>query len=62
MTNSASAPIEHLRALCVSVGFIDAYNAAWMLKHEICQVYTFDRRHFARIGGMTILVPGEEEG
>ena len=45
-----------------NVDFIDAYNAAWMLKREIHQVYTFDRRHFARIEGVTAQVPGEEAG
>ena len=41
-----------------NIDFIDACNAAWMLKHEVRQVYTFDRRHFARIGGVTVRVPG----
>ena len=43
-----------------NVDFIDAYNHAWMLQHGSTQVYTFDRRHFSRLTGITVRVPGEE--
>jgi len=26
--------------------FIDAYNAAWMMKHDVEKAFTFDRVHF----------------
>ncbi len=38
--------------------YIDAYNAAWMLQKGIKPLYTFDRKHFTRIDGLTVLVPG----
>jgi uncharacterized protein len=31
-----------------SVSFMDAYNAAWMAKHGIKTVLTFDQKHFKR--------------
>ena len=39
---------------------IDAHNAAWMLTQDMRTVYTFDRRHFVRLEGVTVKVPGEE--
>jgi len=41
------------------VDFIDAYNAAWMLAQEVKAIYTFNRKHFARLEGITVKVPGE---
>ena len=41
-----------------NVDFIDAYNAAWMSKHGIDTISTFDRKHFARFEGINILIPG----
>ncbi len=41
------------------VDFIDAYNAAWLLDKGIRTAYTFDRKHFARLEGITVKVPGE---
>lgn len=42
-----------------NVDFADAYNAAWLLGQHIKTAYTFDRRHFARLEGITTIVPGE---
>ncbi|MCS7282490.1 MAG: type II toxin-antitoxin system VapC family toxin [Anaerolineae bacterium] len=39
------------------VDFADAYHGAWMLAHGISVAYTFDRRHFRRIPGITVLHP-----
>jgi predicted nucleic acid-binding protein len=41
------------------VDFIDAYNAAWMLAQGMDVAYTFDHKHFSRLGGITVRVPGE---
>jgi uncharacterized protein len=52
-----------VRALCwyveKKVDFIDAYNAAWMETRTMISIYTFDRKHFARLEGLHVLVPGE---
>lgn len=42
-----------------NVDFIDAFNAAWLLTHGLARVATFDRRHFSRFEGVSVLVPGE---
>ena len=36
-----------------NVDFIDAYNAAWMLKSEVKRAFTFDQKHFSRFEGIT---------
>ena len=41
------------------IDFIDAYNAAWMLAQGLMIAYTFDRKHFFRIDGVTVQTPGE---
>jgi hypothetical protein len=41
------------------VDFIDACNAAWMEPRTMISIYTFDRKHFARLEGLHVLVPGE---
>jgi predicted nucleic-acid-binding protein len=38
--------------------FIDAVNAARMMKHDVGQVFTFDQKHFNRFEGVTALLPG----
>lgn len=43
-----------------NVDFIDAYNAAWLMDQEMVVVYTFDRKHFSRLPGITVRVPGDE--
>jgi predicted nucleic-acid-binding protein len=42
------------------VDFIDAYNAAWLLAQDMQVAYTFDRRHFSRLDGISVRVPGED--
>lgn len=39
--------------------FIDACNAAWLLAQDVQVAYTFDRRHFFRLDGIRVRVPGE---
>ena len=41
-----------------NVDFIDAYNVAWLLHQRMAAVYSFDRKHFARLEGITLRVPG----
>jgi len=41
-----------------NVDFIDAYNAAWMRSLGLKIACTFDRKHFSRLEGITVLVPG----
>jgi predicted nucleic-acid-binding protein len=40
-----------------NVDFIDAYNAAWMLKHNTSRIFTFDQKHFNRIEGIMAEMP-----
>jgi predicted nucleic-acid-binding protein len=42
------------------VDFIDAYNAAWLLAQGMEVAYTFDRKHFSRLDGIRVRVPGED--
>ncbi len=42
-----------------NVDFIDAYNAAWALNQAVDRVVTFDKKHFARLEGITVVTPGE---
>jgi predicted nucleic-acid-binding protein len=42
-----------------NIDFIDACNAAWLLAQELDTIYTFDRKHFSRIEGIKVQVPGE---
>ncbi len=37
--------------------FIDAYNAAWMMKHDVESAFTFDQKHFNRFEGITAQLP-----
>lgn len=41
-----------------NVDFIDAYNAAWLLAGGLNRIATFDRKHFARFEGLSVIVPG----
>lgn len=43
-----------------NVGFIDAYNAAWMRGLGLTIACTFDRKHFSRLEGVTVMVPGAD--
>ncbi len=40
-----------------NVDFIDAYNAAWMLKKDVDKVCTFDQKHFDRFEGIPVETP-----
>ncbi|MGA7953770.1 MAG: PIN domain-containing protein [Gloeobacterales cyanobacterium] len=42
-----------------NVDFIDAYNAAWMVKQQLSTVYTFDRKHFSRFENIMVKSPGD---
>lgn len=41
-----------------SVDFIDAYNAAWMAEQGIHTIITLDQKHFKRLEGINVLIPG----
>jgi predicted nucleic acid-binding protein len=43
-----------------NVDFIDACNVAWLLAQGLQRVATFDRKHFARFKGISVMVPGRE--
>ena len=43
-----------------NVDFADAYNVAWLLDHEMTLAYTFDHKHFSRLTGVTVRVPGAD--
>jgi predicted nucleic-acid-binding protein len=40
-----------------NVDFIDAFNAAWMLKNDVNKIYTFVQKHFNRFGKIVVEVP-----
>jgi predicted nucleic-acid-binding protein len=40
-----------------NVDFIDAYNAVWMIKHDLVKAYTFDKKHFNRFEGIAAETP-----
>jgi len=41
-----------------NVDFVDAYNVAWLLAHDLRAAYTFDRKHFSRLEGIEVRAPG----
>lgn len=40
-----------------NVDFIDAFNAAWMVKNDVDKIYTFDQKHFNRFEGIVAELP-----
>jgi uncharacterized protein len=42
-----------------NVDFINAFNAAWLAARGLTVAYTFDHRHFSRLEGIRVQVPGE---
>ena len=40
-----------------NVDFIDAFNAAWMVKNDVDKIYTFDQKHFNRFDGIVAELP-----
>ncbi|HQU35852.1 MAG TPA: PIN domain-containing protein [Anaerolineales bacterium] len=40
-----------------NVDFIDAFNAAWMVKNDVDRIYTFDQKHFNRFEGIMVELP-----
>lgn len=40
-----------------NVDFIDAFNAAWMVKNDVDKIYTFDQKHFNRFEGIRAELP-----
>ena len=44
-----------------NIDFVDAFNAAWLLAHGMTVACTFDRKHLARVEGVSVQVPGTEE-
>jgi uncharacterized protein len=41
-----------------NVDFIDAFNGGWLLDRGLTNVYTFDQKHFSRLEGIGVRVPG----
>jgi predicted nucleic acid-binding protein len=44
------------------IDFVDAYNAAWLLRHGTTTICSFDRKHFARLEGIVLQVPEPAHG
>lgn len=42
-----------------NIDFIDAYSIGWMQANDITTAYTFDKRHFSRVAGIDVKVPGQ---
>jgi uncharacterized protein len=42
-----------------NIDFVDAFDASWALAEGLATTYTFDRKHFSRIEGVRVQVPGE---
>ena len=40
-----------------NVDFIDAFNAAWMVKNDVDKIYTFDQKHFNRFDRIVAELP-----
>jgi predicted nucleic acid-binding protein len=40
-----------------NIDFTDAYIASWMMAHDLRVVYTFNRKHFARVAGLEVRIP-----
>ena len=40
-----------------NVDFIDAFNAAWMVKNDVDKIYTFDQKHFSRFEEIVAELP-----
>jgi predicted nucleic-acid-binding protein len=40
-----------------NVDYIDAFNAAWMVKNNVEKIYTFDQKHFHRFEKIVIETP-----
>ncbi len=40
-----------------NVDFIDAFNAAWMIKNNVDKIYTFDQKHFSRFEKLVAEAP-----
>jgi uncharacterized protein len=43
-----------------NISYGDAQNAAWLTAQGIETVYTFDRKHYARIEGVRVRVPTDK--
>ncbi len=44
-----------------NIDYADAWNAAWLQASDLERVFTFDRRHFGRLHGLDVHVPGEPQ-
>jgi len=42
-----------------NVDYIDAFNAAWLLNHDLSMILTFNQKHFRRFEQLKVRVPGE---
>lgn len=58
--NTAGLHVEHGDTIAeavvlyaeTNVDYADAYNACWMRRHDLSDIYTFDRKHFAWLPGV----------
>lgn len=41
--------------------YIDAYNTCWMRSTGLIIIYTFDKKHFSRIEGISPIEPGSDK-
>jgi predicted nucleic acid-binding protein len=39
------------------IDFVDSYIAALMVKHNISDIYSFDRKHLSRLSGLKRIQP-----
>jgi uncharacterized protein len=44
-----------------NIDFVDAYSICWMRAANLTTAYTFDQRHFSRVSGIDVRVPGQDE-
>lgn len=40
-----------------NVDFIDAYNVAWMMEHELVELWSFDKKHLKRFEQISLNSP-----
>jgi len=41
----------------LNIDYADAYYIAWMRANGVHTVYTFDKKHFTRAGGLKVMTP-----
>lgn len=67
LQNTPGLEIEHPNLIISAINlylihnidFGDAYNICWMQTKGMTTAYTFDQRHFPRVSGIDVRVPGQ---